>query len=536
MPMCNNETLSYIFDEATIFYIYVLSMLTTMNRESSVRKRKYETGQTVHSLIDKSAKELRLMVSNSSFSQGCRDGVLGEVLGAVLGEVLTIVYDRLCSDIEWMIGSRSVSMNPSSSEARYATVRAIQAMSLLNRDMRVRTTMTPRVAACVFYQLRCQRPMSKNVPPYENVPYALNLSTPLQSTSAVYWDKTGHSKKDKVVAKIARAPPPNPQVYYEMRRLGPHMADGSTRETEGRLSKIPSKCENFTWNDALETVFLHERLSELESAPVEVHAYVTSSRARFQRDMQRTSKSKRTCVNRVCRREYPCYESKNSRNEFHEQILFYLFPKIDRHYSRYWLELLRSYMKTSIGAVSFCSSICFEQCWMPCMRATLGSTEWMLHVDDVKSLEEQKDQKSQRVHAVLKCLVDRNRGMHVDLKRLIERDQRSSTCLRERDVKAIVEMMIYVINMDTVIVMLMSTLRASDSISKDPCPLGWRAKLSDEEMRQYANSAMCLVNLRQSWQKNADTTLIHTTYDLAHLQRHCRQHIRTNLSAFVVLR
>lgn len=497
-------------------------LLCTHNESNALdvmtRKRKYET---TYNLVDASVADVGKMASKWNTSGGG---------GSQLPEVLTMIYDRLCEDIEWMI-KRLTATSPTS-DSRYATVRAIQVISLLNKDMRLRTAMTPRVAACVFYQLRCRPTTSDSVPPYENVPYVLDLSTPLPKTSVVYWDEAGRSKRDKAMAKIARAPPPRPDIYYEKRRLDIVL----TPSRETRLRLIPTRCEGLSWNDALDSILENERLPDLENAPAEVHAYVSSCRERLQRDMGRTSKSKRCCVNRGCRREYPCYESKMDPNDFHERILFHLFPKTDRHYTRYWLELLRSYVKTSIGSVSFCSSICFEQCWVPRMRDTLGSTEWALHVDDVETLDEQKDHTAVRVHAVLKCLVDRNKGMQVDLKRLIERDQRSSTCLRERDIKAMTEMMIYVINMDTTIVMLMSTLRATGNVLSDPCPKGWRAKLSVEELRQYTEGAMCLLNLRQCWHVNASTSLIHTTSDLASLQRYCRQHIRTNSGAFVKLR
>lgn len=497
-------------------------VLEILNVEVSTRKRKHEASYDLRVAHDK----LRTMCSTFKAPEADQN--------TIQSAVLQIVYDRLCNDIEMMIRNWHVNTK----EARYQTVRAIQVISLLNHDIRTCTSMTPRVAACVFYQLRCQRSDSCNdtLPPYEHVPYALDLSVPLPDTSTVYWDKTGHTDEDKIVAKIARAPPPNPAVYYEKRRLIGNRIIHSNGETRMRyIPGHPKKCKGFSWNDAVNIIVENERLPELENAPGKVHAYVSSIRARLQKDMRRTSKSKRCCVNRDCRREYPCYEWKT--NDFHEQILYHLFPKIDRHYARYWLELLKSYSRTSLGAVSFCSTICFEQCWVPCMRNTLGSTHWNLHVDDDNPLDEQKEEKSQRVHAVLKCLIDRNKSMHVDLKHLIERDQRSSTCLRERDVKTIAEMMIYVLNMDTIIVMMLSTLRSTSTIVNDPCPHGWRAKFSVEELRHYTDGALFLLNLRPCWMpKNSNTSLIYTTQDLNLLHKYSLQHIGKNAGLYVKLR
>lgn len=481
-------------------------------------------------------KRHRVNVCSESSDKVCEvvdcDTTCGGGRDEVVASALTHVYDALTANIEVLISSRRASADKEMlrSLAR-ETTRSIQVMSLLNKDLRTRTRMTTRVAACVFYQLRCQRPITmQTLPPYEDVPWALNLSTPLPETSVVHWDSVGSDAKSKAVAKIARAPPHHPELYYEQRRIC--SADAKNRET--RLTMLPViKCEGISWNDALETILSQERLPDLQSAPAEVHAYVSSSRARLQRDMQRTSKAKRCCVNRDCRRLYPCYEWRANRNDFYKQILFHIFPKIDRHYTRYWMELLCSHEKTSIGAPSFCSSICFEQCWVPRMRETLGCAHWVLNIDDIDSLEQHGSE--HRVHAVLTRLIGRNQARHGDLKELIEREQRSSTCLRERDVKAITEMMIHVLNMDTTIVLLLSTLRANGNFTKDPCPRGWRAKLSTDELDQYVEAALLLLKLRLIKTATANTTLLFAISDLANMQRYCRQHIRANSGSFLKL-
>lgn len=471
--------------------------------------------RTSYNLSTRSLSDLRAMSNHFEVT----------VDEALACEALTIVYNRLTVDIEYMIRQKS-----RDSQCRNETVRAIQVMSCLDRDLRVCTRMTPRVAACVYYQLRCKRVVAADgLLPYDNVPWVLDMSTPLSKTSVVHWDEVDSTAQRRAVAKIARAPPSNPEYYYERRRL----SASAHRDAETRLEMLPSRCEGLTWDRALDVVLEHERIPELESAPPEVHAYVSSSRARLQRDMRLTSKSKRCCINRDCRRSYPCHSGRSSRIDSYEQIRFHLFPNIDRQFERYWSELLSNYPKTSVGPASFCSNLCLKQSWVPCMRDTLGTAQWALHADDTDTLETHG---VDRVHAVLKCLVDRNKDMNVKLKHLIERDRRSSTCLRERDVKAMAEMMMHTINMDTAIVLLMSTLRAENGLVKDPCPIAWRAKLSNDEMRQYVDGAVFLLNTRHCWHTNPATSLIYTVHDITNLQRYCRQRMRTHAGLFVRLR
>lgn len=443
-------------------------------------------------------------------------------------EALTFLYHRLTTEIELMIRNRFVD-----ADARHATVRAIQAISLLNHELRDCTAMTPRVAAAVFYQLRCKRPVTVDKTlPYNDVPWALKLSPPPHSTEEPEDDSTqsgseGCDPFQRSVAKISRAPPPNPRYYYERRLLA-----GEGDRAERRLRDVPlGKCERKTWEDALEVVLAQERISELETAPPEVHAFVSATRKRFDKDMRRTSKSSCRCVNRLCKRCYPCYGPKH--NDFNEQILFHLFPRTDRHYTRYWLAILNSHAKPSIGPVSFCSNLCFEQVWVPRMKATLGSTQWTLNTDDTTPLEAHS---THRVHAVLHQLLDRNKRMHTQLKQLLDRDQRSATCLRERDVKSITELVMYVLNVDTVVVMLLAQLRASDLVGTDPCPYAWRAKLADADLHHYVGQASNLLEDRLCWNKDAKTTLVHTPHDIAHLQARCRTHVRKHKTLFVKLK
>jgi len=433
--------------------------------------------------------------------------------------IFSFLYDRLTTDIELMI------THGWDCKARDLTVRAIQAISLLNKDLRECTRMTERVAACVFYQLRCRRSiMVGNLPPYDDVPMILDLSKPLPAESLSRWGEEASSTDyRRAVGKIARAPPSNPYFYYERNTL--------VRENgEKRLRYLKTKCDNLSWQDALDVVLANERLPELQSAPAVVHAFVSSQRVRLQRDMERTSKSKRCCINRHCKRVYPCYDFKADRNDFYNKIFFHLFPNTERPFTRYWLSLLNTYSKMTVGSVSFCSNLCFEQSWVPRMKETLGSSHWVLNTDDVGELERHSNH---RVHAVLKAILDRNIAMQAELKKLLERDKRSSSCLRERDVKAIVKLVMHVLNMDTTIAMFQSELRRCDMVTKDPCPRFWRAYVPERMLEIYVNESKTVLESRSLWMSNSKSSIICGTYDVSQVRKHCQTCMRVHEMLFI---
>ena len=86
--------------------------------------------------------------------------------------------------------------------------------------------------------------------------------------------------------------------------------------------------------------------------------------------------------------------------------------------------------------------------------------------------------------------------------------------------------LMYVLNMDTVVVMLLSQLRASDIVVNDPCPCAWRAKLSDNDLDHYVNQANDILKNRFCWNKDFNTTIIHTSHDIVNLQARCQTHVR----------
>jgi hypothetical protein len=483
----------------------VLECMCNSNESVSRKVRK-----TSYNLVLKSLDDLRTMskMTENGSSSPC------------VSSIFSFIYDRLTIDIELMI------THGLDCKFRHLTVKAIQAISLLNKEMHECTRMTERVAACVFYQLRCRRSiMVKNLPPYNDVPWVLALSKSLPEESLSHWGEDASSTDYKrAVGKIARAPPSNPHFYYERNTL--------VRENgEKRLRLLKTKCEDLSWQAALEVVLANERLPELQSAPAVVHAFVSSQRARFQRDLARTtSRSRRCCINRYCKRVYPCYDSTTDRNDFYNQIFFHLFPKTERPFTQYWLSLLNTYSKMKMGAVSFCSNLCFEQSWVPRMKETLGSTHWILNTDDLVELEKHS---SQRVHAVMKAIMDRNIAMQAELKELLERDKRSSTCLRERDVKAIVELMMHVINMDTTIAMFHSEMRSSGLVTKDPCPKFWRAHLSERMLEVLVKQSNIVLESRSLWMTNSKSSIICNTYDLSQVMKHCQTCMRVHEMLFM---
>jgi len=504
-----------LYAPATIFAMSQQNLLTVSNHSIDAQQSSKKPRKCDH------IKRQTLSVTPSSSPRS----TMGT--SEVFTEAITFLYHRFTMEIEYMIDNKSAD-----SDARHQTVRAIQAISLLNRGIRSCTMMTPRVAAVVFYQLRCKRPTTFEYSlPYNDVPWVLKLSTPLSllhgtqndTQTAIHPDEFNDFQR--AVAKIARAPPPNPRYYYERRLIS---GDGDKGERRLRASPLP-KCPDKTWDDALSVILQREHILELETAPAAVHAFVSSVRARHQKDMQRTSKSRSRCVNRTCKRCFPCGSKPN---DFNEQLLFHLFPKTERHDTRYWLAILNSYTKSSIGPVSFCSNLCFEQIWVPRMKETLGSTMWTLNTDDTATLEPYS---THRVHAVLHQLVERNKQRHVEFKQLLDRDQRSATCLRERDVKSITELMMYALNIDTIVVVILSQLRATDITVKDPCPHAWRAKLSNNDLYHYIEQACNILDDRICWKQDSQVSLIHTPHDMANLQARCQTHVRKHKALFVRL-